>query len=106
LNSSNRKPKFSLQDLDPLLHSTLRLAIVSLLMNFKEASFVFIREQTGATDGNLSVQLNKLKDAGYIDVQRKIKDNYTETLCKMTSKGIKAFEQYVVNIKSYLTVRK
>jgi DNA-binding transcriptional ArsR family regulator len=94
------------KDLDPLLHSKLRLAIVSLLMNYKEANFIFIRDKTNATDGNLSVQINKLKEAGYIEVKREFKNNYSETICIMTPKGIKAFEQYVRNLKFYLTVRK
>ncbi|HLZ88262.1 MAG TPA: transcriptional regulator [Puia sp.] len=93
-------------DLDPLLHSQLRLAIVSLLMNYEEANFIFIRERTKATDGNLSVQLSKLKTAGYIEVKRRIRDNYSETVCKITPAGIKAFEQYVKDIKLYLKVRK
>ncbi len=90
------------KDLDPLLHSQLRLAIVSLLINYREANFTFIRMNTGATDGNLSVQINKLKEAGYISVKRRFTDNYPETICKMTPKGIKAFEEYVENIKAYL----
>lgn len=90
------------KDLDPLLHSQLRLAIVSLLINYQEANFTFIRVNTGATDGNLSVQINKLKEAGYISVKRKFTDNYPETICKMTPKGVRAFEQYVENIKAYL----
>jgi DNA-binding transcriptional ArsR family regulator len=94
------------KDLDPLLHSQLRLAIISLLMNYEEANFIFIREKTRATDGNLSVQLSKLKAAGYIEVKRKIKSNYSETICKMTPAGIKAFEQYVNNMKLYFKVRK
>ena len=93
-------------DLDPLLHSQLRLAIVSLLMNYKEANFIFIRKKTNATDGNISVQINKLKEAGYIEVERKFKDHYSETVCKITEKGIAAFEQYVKTLKSYLKVRK
>jgi DNA-binding transcriptional ArsR family regulator len=93
------------KDLDPLLHSQLRLAIVSLLMNYEEANFIFIREKTNATDGNLSVQLSRLKEGGYIDVKRKIRNNFPETICRMTPKGIKAFEQYVRDIKSYLKVQ-
>jgi DNA-binding transcriptional ArsR family regulator len=94
------------KDLDPLLHSKLRLAIVSLLMNYREANFIFIRDKTQATDGNLSVQINKLKDAGYVEVKRKFSHNYSQTTVKMTASGIKAFELYVKNIKFYLTVRK
>jgi DNA-binding transcriptional ArsR family regulator len=90
------------KDLDPILHSQLRLAIVSLLISVKEAEFTFIREKTNATAGNLSVQVNKLKDAGYIDVTKQFKDNYPQTICKITSKGIEAFEVYVKDLQSYL----
>lgn len=90
------------KDLDPILHSQLRLAIVSLLIGVKEAEFSFIKEKTGATPGNLSVQISKLKDVGYIDVTKQFKDNYPQTNCKITAKGIKAFEKYVEDLKSYL----
>lgn len=90
------------KDLDPILHSQLRLAVISLLIGVKEAEFTFLKEKTNATAGNLSVQIQKLKDAGYIDVIKKFKDNYPQTICKITSKGVKAFEEYVKNLQSYL----
>ncbi|HSK13364.1 MAG TPA: transcriptional regulator [Phnomibacter sp.] len=90
------------KELDPILHSQLRLAAMSLLISVKEAEFTFIREKTNATAGNLSVQLNKLKDAGYIDITKQFKDNYPQTLCKVTVKGIEAFEQYVKDLQQYL----
>ena len=90
------------KDLDPILHSQLRLAVMSLLVNLKEAEFTFIREQTNSTAGNLSVQIQKLKDAGYIDVAKKFKNNYPLTTCKITAKGIKAFNQYVNALQDYL----
>jgi DNA-binding transcriptional ArsR family regulator len=80
----------------------LRLAVISLLITVKEAEFTFIKEKTGATAGNLSVQVNKLKEAGYIDVIKQFKDNYPQTICKITSKGIDAFEEYVKNLQTYL----
>lgn len=92
------------KDLDPILHSQLRLAVVSLLISVKEAEFTFLKEETNATAGNLSVQINKLKEAGYIDVIKQFKDNYPQTICKITQAGIKAFEQYVKNLHSYLSV--
>ncbi|MGZ5246738.1 MAG: transcriptional regulator, partial [Flavitalea sp.] len=76
------------KELDPLLHSQLRLAVVSLLISLKEAEFTFIKEKTKATAGNLSVQINKLKDAGYIEVIKQFKDNYPQTICKITPVGI------------------
>ncbi len=90
------------KDLDPILHSQLRLAIVSLLISVKEAEFTFIREKTNSTAGNLSVQIQKLKDAGYIDVMKQFKNNYPQTTCKITKPGIRAFEEYVINLQSYL----
>jgi DNA-binding transcriptional ArsR family regulator len=89
-------------ELDPILHSQLRLAVMSLLIGVKEAEFTFIREKTGATAGNLSVQIQKLKDAGYIEVTKQFKDNYPQTLCKITRKGIDAFELYVKNLQAYI----
>jgi DNA-binding transcriptional ArsR family regulator len=90
------------KDLDPLLHSQLRLAVISMLVNQKEAEFTFIKEKTRATAGNLSVQLNKLKEAGYIEVIKQFKENYPQTMCRITAKGEEAFDDYVKNIRAYL----
>lgn len=94
------------KELDPILHSQLRLAVMSLLIAVKEAEFTFIREKTNATAGNLSVQIQKLKDAGYVDVAKQFKDNYPLTTCKITKKGITAFEDYVKALQEYLQVGK
>ncbi len=94
------------KDLDPLLHSQLRLAIVSLMMNVDEAEFNFIKKKTGATSGNLSVQLTKLKDAGYIAVEKSFRDNFPLTTCKITLKGKDAFEEYVKALVGYIQVKK
>ena len=90
------------KDLDPILHSQLRLAVMSLLISVKESEFTFLREKTNATAGNLSVQIQKLKEAGYINVTKQFKDNYPQTICRITSDGIKAFELYVKNLQTYL----
>jgi DNA-binding MarR family transcriptional regulator len=90
------------KDLDPILHSQLRLAIVSTLFHVEKAEFSYLKEETGATSGNLSVQINKLKDAGYIQVTKKFKGNYPQTLCRLTEKGRQKFEEYVQVISSYL----
>ncbi len=90
------------KDLDPILHSQLRLAVVSLLISVKEAEFTFLKEKTNATAGNLSVQLNKLKDAGYIEVTKQFKENYPQTLCRITQQGVAAFEAYVNALRSYM----
>jgi len=75
---------------------------MSLLISVKEAEFIFLKEKTNATAGNLSVQIQKLKDAGYIEITKQFKDNYPQTLCKITQAGVKAFEGYVKNLQSYL----
>ncbi|HMP93460.1 MAG TPA: transcriptional regulator [Phnomibacter sp.] len=92
------------KELDPILHSQLRLAVVSLLISVKEAEFTFLKEKTNATAGNLSVQLNKLKEAGYIEITKQFKDNYPQTLCRITPQGIDAFENYVKALQEYLKV--
>ena len=89
--------------LDPLLHSELRLAIVSLLVSVQEAEFSYLKERTGATSGNLSIQIQKLYEADYIVIEKSFKGNYPLTTCRITKKGIAAFEQYVEAIKSYLS---
>ncbi len=91
-----------LKELDPLLHSQLRLAIVSILMSVEEADFVFIKEKTNATAGNLSVQLEKLTTAGYIEIEKGFSGKKPRTTCRMTDKGRKAFEDYVNTLKDYL----
>ncbi|HNY05538.1 MAG TPA: transcriptional regulator [Candidatus Egerieousia sp.] len=91
-----------LKELDPLLHSQLRLAIVSILMNVDEADFVYLKEKTNATAGNLSVQLDKLSEAKYISVNKEFVGKKTRTACKMTDKGKKAFESYVEALKEYV----
>lgn len=94
------------KDLNPILHSQLRLAVVSILISVKEAEFTYLRDKTDATAGNLSVQINKLKEAGYIDVTKSFKDNYPQTICKITPQGIQAFEEYVRDLQSYLNIKK
>lgn len=88
--------------LDPLLHSELRLGIVSLLMSVEEADFGYIRERTGATAGNLSVQLEKLSMAGYIKVEKTFRGKMPRTVCRITKMGVSSFESYVDALKSYL----
>ena len=94
------------KDLNPILHSQLRLAVISILIGVKEAEFTYLREKTNSTAGNLSVQINKLKEAGYIDVSKQFKDNYPLTMCKITPSGIQAFEEYVKDLQSYLYIKK
>lgn len=90
------------KELDPLLHSQLRLAVMSLLISIESADFTFIKEKTGATAGNLSVQIDKLREAGYIHVNKSFKGKMPLTTCSVTKKGIKAFEDYVNDLKQYI----
>jgi DNA-binding transcriptional ArsR family regulator len=91
------------KDLDPILHSQLRLAVMSLLMGAEVAEFTYIREQTGATAGNLSIQITKLKEAGYIEVEKKFRNNYPQTLCSITKLGKQKFSEYINDLKDYLS---
>ena len=93
------------QPLDPLLHSELRLAIMSLLISSEEAEFPYIKEQTGATAGNLSVQIEKLAKAGYIEVEKTFKGRRPCTLCRITPAGLSAFKQYVNALQDYLRIK-
>jgi len=90
------------KDLDPLLHSQLRLAVISILIGSEEADFVFIREKTNSTAGNLSVQIEKLREAGYISVEKSFRGKMPRTTCRITTSGIEAFEKYVEALNSYL----
>ncbi len=90
------------KELDPVLHSQLRLTVVSLLISVEAAEFTYIQKQTGATAGNLSVQISKLKESGYIEVTKKFSNNYPQTLCKITSLGRQRFIEYVNTLKDYL----
>ena len=91
------------KDLDPLLHSQLRLAIVSMLVSSEKVEFTYIKEETNAAAGNISIQIKKLKEAGYIKVEKSFKNNYPKTMLSITDKGVKAFELYVNELKKYIT---
>ncbi len=93
-----------LPKLDPLLHSELRLAIMSLLVGVDEADFTYLKEQTGATSGNLSVQIDKLSEAGYISVEKGFKGKMPRTACRITPVGTEAFRSYVKALKKYVAV--
>ena len=90
------------KELDPLLHSQLRLAVMSLLLGTEEADFVDIREKAGATAGNLSVQLDKLSEAGYIDVEKSFVGKKPRTTCRITERGREAMAAYVEALRGYL----
>ena len=91
------------KELDPLLHSQLRLAVMSLLISVEEADFVFLKEKTSATSGNLSVQIDKLSEAGYIEVLKTFQGKMPRTICKVTELGILAFKNYVKSLQDYIS---
>ena len=91
----------SFRELDPLLHSQLRLAIMSLLISLEEADFVYLREKTGSTAGNLSVQIEKLTQAQYIEVDKGYSGKKPRTTCRITPTGRKAFEEYLDALRTY-----
>ena len=90
------------KDLDPLLHSQLRLAIISMLVNSDKVEFTHIKEVTKATAGNISIQIKKLREAGYINVEKTFKNNYPKTMLSISGKGVKAFEAYVNDLRKYI----
>ncbi len=90
------------KELDPLLHSQLRLAIMSILVSVDQADFSYIREKTGATAGNISTQITKLKEGGYIEVKKSFRENYPQTMCRIAPLGRKKFTEYVAALNDYL----
>lgn len=91
-----------LKDLDPLLHSQLRLGVMSILMSVESAEFTYLKEKTNSTAGNISVQLEKLSEAGYITIEKTYSGKKPLTRCRITRKGMKAFEEYVQALKGYI----
>ena len=89
--------------LDPLLHSELRLAVMSILIDAGSADFVYLKAETGATSVNMSVQLDKLQQAGYIEVTKGFKGKVPQTVCSITERGRDAFAAYVEALRSYIS---
>lgn len=94
------------KELDPLLHSQLRLAVVSILVSVVEAEFTYLKDKTGSTSGNLSVQLEKLGNEGYISIEKSFRNRRPLTTCRITPKGIRQFESYVQAIRDYIQPEK
>ncbi len=94
-----------MKELNPLLHSQLRLGVMSILMNVEEADFVYLREKTESTAGNLSVQLDKLSAAGYISITKGFVGKKTRTTARITPEGRNAFEEYVEALKQYISMQ-
>lgn len=95
-------PDFDYQQLDDLIHSRIRLAVMSVLVSVDEADFTFLRDKINATDGNISVHLRKLEEAGYITVNKTFVDRKPATSYKLTAKGRKAFELYIEKLESFI----
>ncbi|WP_430934777.1 winged helix-turn-helix domain-containing protein [Saccharicrinis sp. 156] len=89
------------KDLDPILHSQIRLAIMSILVGVESAEFAYLLDNINTTKGNLSFQLSKLKDAAYVDIKKSFKGNYPLTTCTITENGINAYESYISIINDY-----
>lgn len=100
MNKEDRTAAF--KPLDPLLHSELRLAVMSILLSAESADFSYLKAQTGATAGNLSVQIDKLEKAGYITVLKGFRGKMPRTTCRITGKGHQAFAEYVDALRSYI----
>jgi len=94
------------KDLDPILHSQVRLAVMSVLLSVKTAQFSYLLEATKTTRGNLSFQLNKLNEAEYIEIRKSVKGNYPLTTCNITQKGVEAYEIYINSISEYFRISK
>ena len=90
------------KELNPLLHSELRLGVMSILISVEEVDFTYLKQETKATAGNLSVQIDKLSKAEYTEVTKTFKGKMPCTLCRITPKGIEAFEEYVEALKTYI----
>ena len=90
------------KELDALLHSELRLGVMSILISVDSADFTYIRKETGATAGNLSVQIEKLSQAGYIKIEKGFIGKMPRTTCRITKQGVKAFSEYVEALQTYI----
>jgi len=89
------------QNLDPLLLSQPRLSIMCYLKKYQETDFKTLKEKTNLSVGNLSIQLNKLKKQGYLEIHKQFKGNYPLTVCKITAKGVESTEEFFHVIKTY-----
>lgn len=88
--------------LDPIFNAPVRLGVMSVLISVEKASFGYLKEATETTQGNLSQQIKKLKDAEYIDVIKSFENNYPKTECKITERGRLAFAKYVEALATYI----
>ncbi len=92
--------------LDPVIHSRIRLAILSILISVKDADFNYLKQTIGTTDGNLSTHLTKLEEKYYIKVAKGYKGKKPHTSCSLTSKGKQAFSKYLEAMDDLLHFKK
>jgi DNA-binding transcriptional ArsR family regulator len=88
--------------LDPVIHSQVRLAVLSVLASAEEADFNFLKAAIGATDGNLSTHLAKLEEAGYVRIKKSFQGKKPLTTCRLTERGRTALSRYVEALEDYL----
>jgi DNA-binding MarR family transcriptional regulator len=99
-------PPEKLVPLDPTIHSRVRLAVLSILISVKEANFSYLKETIGTTDGNLSANLTKLEEVGFISVKKSFVGKRPMTTCAITEKGRKAFSKYLKALEGLLHFKK
>ncbi len=99
-------PPEKFAQLDPVIHSRIRLAVLSILVSVKEASFSYLKETIGTTDGNLSASLSRLEEAGYISIKKSFKGKKPLTTCSISEKGRTAFSDYLKALETYIGIKK
>lgn len=94
--------EFNYKSIDDLLHSRIRLAVISFLSGCDESDFTTIKNTVGASDGNITTHLRKLEDAGYVEMRKDFLGRKPITYYKISKKGIEAFTSYIDNIKKFI----
>lgn len=91
------------KELDPILHNPIRLGIMSILLQCESASFSYLKDEIRVSAGNISLQLDKLEEVGYIQIFKGHKGNYPLTTAEITKAGKNAFQQYVKALQTYIS---
>ncbi len=99
-------PPEKFAQLDPVIHSRIRLAVLSILISVKGATFNYLKETIGTTDGNLSASLSKLEEVGYIFIKKSFKGKKPLTTCSISEKGRTAFSKYMKALETYISFKK
>lgn len=94
---------FEYQQLDDLIHSRIRLSVMSILASVESAEFTYLRDRTGATDGNIGAHLRKLEDGGYVEVEKRFEDRKPVSRYSLTAAGRAAFEAYVSRLEAMIS---